>query len=1131
MTDTGSRDFDVAIIGLSCRLPGSPDPQTFWKNLSAGVSCISRFSGDDLAQAGLSPELLRDPSYVPAGGVLDDIELFDSAFWGYLPRESALLDPQQRIFLECSWRALEDAGYAPDRMPARTGVFGGATMNTYMTSLVLRDPSVIEKFGEQTLMLTNDKDFLPMRVSYKLGLTGPSVSIQAACATSLAAVHFASRSLLAGECDVALAGGASVRVPHKAGYWYREGGTSSPDGVCRAFDAGANGSVPGSGAGVIVLKRYADAIRDRDNIRAIVKGCGLTNDGAGKASFTAPSAEGQTRAILDAFAAADVSADDISYVECHGTATKLGDPIETDGLSRAYREMTDRRGFCAIGSAKPNIGHLDAGAGVAGLIKTVLALENELIPPTVNFRSPNPELRLEESAFFVAGAPLPWRRGPSPRRAGVNSIGMGGVNVHLLLEEAPAEPRATSTRSWFVLPISAKTRSALDRASDRLAAHLGELGDAAPLADVAFTLQEGRAAFRHRRALVCRDGHWRSGTDALPSAVDAPERPAILLLLPGQGTHYAGMGSELHRQLPVFRDAFETCARHVHEAGGVDLTRLLVDGRADGGALGQTAIDQPALFAIEWAMAQTLASLGMPADRLVGHSVGELVAAALAEVMTLEDAAALVVQRGRLMQAAPDGAMIAVAIPEDKLTPMIGDGVSLAAVNGPTQCVVSGAPAVIAAFEQRLEREGVSAKRLRVERAFHSPMMDGAATALEQLAARIPLRAPTRPIYSTVTGQRLTAEEATSPAYWARQIRRPVRFLAAVQAALKSGPVLPIECGPGHVLLGYTRPVALESPPIASMGKNCDGPAGELGALHELVARAWERGAAIDWRLLTDDSTRRIPLPTYPFEGKRAWIDPPREPARASIDVEVPAVHAGGNGASHAPAGNGHPAVRNGDHAPGNGAAQVLSAAPLLQAEITVHPDRIVIRTGTGQATQTAVVDVAAIAASMPAVVPQVMSAAAPPPPRPSPPPISARQAEPPPPAAVAEPAPTDDDVEAKIAQLVEELLGITDVPRDAKLVDLGADSLMLTQLLTRLRKAVWTGLTMKILTESGSIAGIARLARGGTAAAAPAPAPAPAAGKDPAVDDLVERLERLSPDELARELAKLEEDDDDDDR
>ena len=1093
-------ECDVAIIGMSCRFPESPDIETYWARLRAGAQCITYFDDESLRAAGVSDELRRDPAYVPAGGVLNEVERFDAELFGMLPREAILVDPQQRIFLEASWAALEDAGYAPRGIEGRrVGVYAGATMNTYLASLLKADPALVERYGEQTVMLANDKDFLPLRASYKLGLTGPSLNIQAACATSLVAVHAACRSLLCGECDMALAGAASVRAPHRVGYMHQEYGTSSRDGRCCAFDADADGSVPGSGVGVVILKRLAEALEDGDSIRAVIKGTGVNNDGAAKASFTAPSADGMARAVVDAFATAQISAETVSYVECHGTATKLGDPIEVRGLTRAFREMTEAVGFCGIGSVKPNIGHLDAAAGMAGLIKTVLALEHTLIPPTLHFRRPNPELRLDETPFHVVGQAAEWKAPPGGgrRRAGVNSIGMGGVNAHVIVEEAPPQAASSTKRRWFALPLSGRTSTALAASTTRLAAHLAAADSRTPedrdsLADVAFTLQTGRAQLAHRRAIVC-------GLEgSVPAPQHAAERPgvvsasdaSVVYLFPGQGSQHPRMGSELYRTNEAFRAAFGHCSQIVRELDGPDLHELLIEPGAPAEALQSTAVAQPAMFVTGWALAAALADAGVVAGRLIGHSVGEFLAAAWAGVFSLEDALALIVERGRLAEATPVGGMTAVAAAEERVTELVAgfpdDGLSLAAVNAPGRCVVAGAVPAIQEFEGRLAPLRIGFKRLPIDRAFHSPMMESAALAFAKAVESRPPGPPDRPVYSARTGQSLTEEEAMSPSYWGRQLRDPVCFSAAARRALEGGSVLAIECGPGTALTGLARAIAPDAHGLAPLPRPVGGgEAAEERAFQEVLARSWERGVPVRWGSQhVGETRRRVSLPSYPFEGNRAWIDAPT-PAMAT-PVSSPS------------AGVVEPREQ----------AASTTLAGTLNAELAVYADHIVIRTNPARtgARNSDEVDAVRHPASP---VPSVAENGADP--------------------------PGSHDIESQIAVIVEELVGVANIDRQAKLTELGADSLLLTQLLSRLRMDVAPALTMNALMQHGSVAELAGLVRanGGRPDSPPSEGtashvtqarskPAPSLIESDSVDGLVAELRGFTPEEIERELELL---------
>lgn len=1077
MTDSAGRigEFDIAVIGLSCRFPKAAKPGIYWTNLRDGIDCVSFFSKDELRAAGISDEILSHPDYIPAAGILDGVDRFDAGLFGYLPRETMLLDPQQRVFLEISWAALEDAGYAPRGIDQlRVGVYAGATMNTYLTSLLLNEPSIVERFGEQTIMLTNDKDFLPLRVSHQLDLRGPSVNIQSACATALVAVHSACRSLISGEVDLALAGAASVRVPQRAGYWYREQGTSSRTGRCRPFDADADGSVPGSGAGIVVLKRLAEAVKDGDLIRAVIKGSGVTHDGANKASFTAPSVSGQARAILDAFATAQISSDTVSYVECHGTATKIGDPIEIGALTRAFQEAADGQGRCGVGSVKANIGHLDAAAGMAGLIKTIFALEHRLIPPTLHFRRPNPELHFEETPFYVVDRAKSWDANGLPRRAGVNSIGMGGVNAHVLVEEAPKHTPGSSAKKWFVLPVSAQSPTALNASVVQLAEHLDE-SNAISLADAAYTLQVGRAALEHRCAVVCSSNNRKQ----MLSMKDVPgtrvaERPAILFMFPGQASDYPGMGAGLYQCNGIFREAFDTCGRAAQKASGINLSSLLAVHGHDREQTTDTAMVQMALFAVEWALASTLSEAGVIPDGLMGHSLGEFVAATMAGVFSLEDAVTLVLERGRLMQAAPPGAMLAVSMPEEQLADLLGDGVHIASVNAPDRCVVSGAKPVVEDIERRLSDRGIPCKRLRVAHAFHSPMMTSAADAFERIVAGFPMRAPDRPIYSTVTGTRLLNEEATNPTYWARHLTAPVHFLKAFRRATDTKPILAIECGPGTILSSYARRICPAIPVLSSIGADMSGDSPEERDFLTLCARVWEQGVPVRWGALHRSERRhRLPLPTYPFQGAPAWIRPARVDSLSGVAPQRPA-----------------------------DTRVVTGAGGALNAEISIYPDRIVIQTQ----------PVASTSAARPPNIEETANT-----------PVS-------PPVATTPTVDTGRDVEVAVREIVEDMLGLTGVDRDAGLVNLGADSLAMTQLLSRLKKTLAPGLDMSALRKHGSIAGITALIRAGTPELGQ-PSPAPASPttqelsgptRDDAIEALVAQLQELPPDEVARQMAWL---------
>ncbi|MCP4663253.1 MAG: type I polyketide synthase, partial [bacterium] len=723
--------------------PGAGNLDEFWENLRAGRESVRFLSAEEMLAGGADPALLDDPDYVKAVAELPDADAFDAPFFGVSHREAETLDPQQRVFLECAWHALENAGYDPGNMTARVGLYAGATTSTYLLFHLLPGLKTADPFQ---LLLGNAVDTLTTRVAYSLNLRGPAFAVQCACSTSLVAVHLAAESLLDEECDMALAGGVSVNYHHRLGYRFVEGSIASPDGHCRPFDARAEGTIFGSGVGMVVLKRLADALADGDPIRAVVLGSAVNNDGSLKVGYTAPSVEGQAEVIGDALDVAGVDPETIACIEAHGTATDLGDPIEIQALTRAFGERTERKQFCAIGSVKSNIGHLDVAAGIAGLIKTVLALEHRRIPPTLHFERPNPKIDFAGSPVYPASELREWERGEEPRRAGVSSFGMGGTNAHVILEEAPEREPAGPSRSWQLLMLSAKTRTSLDAATAALAGYLERHGECA-LADVARTLAVGRKAFSHRRIAVCRDpadaaavlaggGNLAPGSPReddggrLLTQADTREpweRP-VVFMFSGQGAQYVGMGLGLYEHEPVFRVELDRCAQLLAPHLDLDLRHLLYprpdDAQEAGRRLTQTAVAQPALFAVEYALAALWRQWGIEPEAMIGHSIGEYVAATLAGVFSLEDALALVAARGRLMQEMPAGEMLSVPLPEDEVTSLLGGELSVAAINAPRLCVVSGPGDALGELQRRLAERDLEGRRLHTSHAFHSAMME-----------------------------------------------------------------------------------------------------------------------------------------------------------------------------------------------------------------------------------------------------------------------------------------------------------------------------------------------------------------------------------------------------------------------
>jgi len=889
----------IAIVGLSGRFPGAKDVAQLWENLRRGVESITFFSDEELLAEGVPLETLRAPGYVKARAVLDDIDRFDAGLFGYSPREAELLDPQQRLFLECAWEALERAGHDPARFEGLIGVYAGGSLPSYLMFNLLSRPDVLATAGETQVELANDKDYLATRTSYKLGLRGPSVSVQTACSTALVAVHLACQDLLAYRCDMALAGGVTVRLPHRAGYIYQEGGVLSPDGHCRAFDAEARGIVPGSAVGLVVLKRLEDAIADRDTIHAVIKATAVNNDGSQKVGYTAASVQGQAEVIAAAQALADVDPRSITYIEAHGTGTPMGDPIEIAALTQAFRAGTRDTGFCAVGSLKTNLGHLDTAAGVAGLIKATLALQHRELPPSLHYTRPNPAIPFGDSPFFVNAELRPWPAGEGPRRAGVSSFGIGGTNAHAILEEAPERDPSGRSRPYQLLVLSARTRAALDRATTALAEHLRAQPDA-PLADIAYTLQVGRTALPHRRALVCRapEEAVRILTGGAPERVmegTLPElRLPVVFMFPGQGAQYVQMARGLYEAEPGFREPLDQCAELLRLHLGLDPRTLLFP--SEGGAeeaarrLEQTWLTQPALFAVEYALARLWMEWGIKPEALIGHSIGEYVAACLAGVFELEDALALVATRGKLMQELPAGSMLAVPMREEALRPLLPDGVDLAAINGPAQCVVSGPSEAIEALRARLESQGHTCQRLRTSHAFHSAMMEPILETFARRVAQVRLRAPSLPVISNLTGKWLTAEQATDPRYWARHLREPVRFAEGLRCVWEQGERMLLEVGPGRTLGSFARQQRSERvgqhivPSIRHPDDTAADPAFLLGALGRLHVA----GVPVDWKAFSAREQRnRVSLPTYSFERERYWIEPGQAQPRASAKEAV----------------------------------------------------------------------------------------------------------------------------------------------------------------------------------------------------------------------------------------------------
>ncbi|MBW4630832.1 MAG: aminotransferase class III-fold pyridoxal phosphate-dependent enzyme [Iphinoe sp. HA4291-MV1] len=878
---------EIAIVGMTGRFPGAKNIEQFWQNLRSGVESISFFSDEELLSSGIDPARLSQHQYVKAGAVLEDIELFDASFFDFSPKEAEITDPQHRFFLESAWEALEGAGYDSQTYAGRIGVYAGVSLSTYFLSNIYTKPELIELMGSYRTSIANSKDFLPTYVSYKLNLTGPSINVQTACSTSLVAVHLACQSLLNGESDIALAGGVSIQVPHKAGYRYQEGGIMSPDGHCRAFDAKAKGTISGNGVGIVVLKRLEDALADRDYIHAIIKGSAINNDGSLKVGYTAPSVDGQAKVISEALAMARVEPETISYVETHGTGTVLGDPIEIAALTQAFH-TTDKKNFCAIGSVKTNIGHLDAAAGVAGLIKAVLALKHKQVPPSLHFNQPNPKIDFANNLFYVNSTLSEWNTNGTPRRAGVSSFGIGGTNAHVILEEAPVEEQGSREaleqgRDYQLLVLSAKTSSALESATANLVKHLQQHPNL-NLADVAYTQCVGRRAFDHRRIVVCQnlDDAVKVLEPSDPQRVfthyTEPCARQVAFMFPGQGAQYVDMGRELYETEPIFTEQIDECSYLLKSYLGLDLRTLLYPDveqkEAAAQQLKQTHITQPALFVIEYALAQLWMTWGIRPSAMIGHSIGEYVAATLAGVFSLEDALILVATRGRLIQQLPSGTMLAIPLSEQEIQPLLCEKLSLAAINGPNLCVVSGVEQAIEELQNRLTDQGVDCRRLHTSHAFHSQMMDSILEPFQEQVSKISLNSPKIPFVSNVTGTWITAAQATDPKYWVKHLRQTVRFSEGIAELLQQPERILLEVGPGKTLSTLANKQACAQQVVLSSLKHPQNQQSDVAFLLNTLGRLWLEGINLDWsEFYAHEQRHRIPLPTYPFERKRYWIE------------------------------------------------------------------------------------------------------------------------------------------------------------------------------------------------------------------------------------------------------------------
>ena len=900
---------DIAVIGIACRFPGAHGPEAFWRILEEGTETLTFFTPAEAIAAGVPPSRAHDPAQVNAAPVLDDVEGCDLDFWRYARREAELMDPQQRVFLETAWEAFEDAGYIPGSALGKVGVYASAATNTYLQNNVYANRAWVDENGGSVLtvnsvpgfnvMVANDKDYLPTRVSYKLDLTGPSMGIQTACSSTLVAVHEAARAVREGECDMAVAGGCALMLPQHAGHYYEEGMINSPDGHCRAYDRDAKGTIFGSGSGAVLLKRLDRAQADGDSIYAIIKGSAVANDGGQKMGFTAPSMLGEFRAISEAIGNAGIDADSIGFVEGHGTGTPIGDPIEVQALTKAFRHSTQRNGFCALGSVKTNIGHMGIASGIAGFIKTVLALHHKKLPATLHFREANPAIGFDSTPFYVSSRTRAWPASATPRRAGINSLGIGGTNVHVIVEETPAQLPVATRPGVHVLPVSAQSDAALHDKMSALSDFIQRHPETS-LADIAFTQQRGRLAMARRRAFVVSDREELLSRLASPG--DPTEQFAaggsarIVFMFTGQGSQYAGMGRELYKTHQAFREAFNTCAnlfKAHREHAIVDLILAEADDAAAEAILNQTQYTQPALFCLQVALVQLYRQMGVRPDLIVGHSIGEVAGVWAAGGLSLADAAQLVEARSRLMQTVTQsGSMASVKAGVDTVRKLLSDAgadCEIAGCNSPFDTTITGDRKAIEVVCAYLQKNSVGVVLLNVSHAFHSRYMETVQQEFATAIASIEFKRTSIPVFCNLDGAML--EHHTNGAgYWSTQLRAPVQFVQGLQKAKAAGGGCFVEIGPAAILCGLGRaldsdgadaPQAQPGSWIPSLRKGQQDArvfAGALAALFTL-------GHTIDWSGSAAFDGKRVHLPTYPWQRQRCWIDPdPRQAAPSQID-------------------------------------------------------------------------------------------------------------------------------------------------------------------------------------------------------------------------------------------------------
>ncbi len=880
----------VAIIGLAGRFPGANNIDHFWENLCKGVNSISTFSDEELINSGINPELIKNSKYVKKGGIINDTQMFDAKFFGYSPREAELIDPQHRIFLECAWESLENAGYNPETYPGSIGVFAGCGMNNYLLNNLIFNKKYLQINNFQSL-INNDKDFLTTRISYKLNLRGPSICIQTACSTSLVAVQIACQNLLNYQCDMALAGGISLMIPQKTGYLFQEGIILSPDGHCRAFDEKASGTVRSEGAGIVVLKRLEEALHDNDNIYAVIKGAAINNDGNVKAGYTAPSINGQVEVILMAMAMAECEAEEISYIETHGTGTNLGDPIEIKALTQAYRQFTKKNNFCTIGSLKPNIGHLDIASGIAGLIKTILVLKNQKIPPLLHFKNANPELSLKNSPFKINTELKEKSSGNLIKKAAVSSFGIGGTNVHVILEQAPSGKKFPSLKENHILPFSAETESSLKKTLNNFKTFFKNNPNLS-LADIAFTLQTGRKHFQKRAAFICQN---LNDADIKLQNLKINEAkklsPEIVFLFPGQGSQYINMGRELYNTEPFIKKIIDSCFLKYKNISKINLYEIIFPAAGKNNKIYDTTYAQPLIFILEYALAKYLINIGIQPAAMLGHSLGEYTAACIAEAISLEDILTLLHIRSSLFKKLAPGKMLSVNLKENQLKKYLSEKIDIAVINGSELFVLSGTEKDILKLKLKLEKDHIVCKLLKNSHPFHSQYIGPILKEYTKKTSTITMKNPVIPYISNISGSWISEKEILDKNYWSHHLRNTVNFKQGIKTLSENNNYLFLEVGPGSTLkslLNINNKFFHKAPLILNTLKHPKEDYLDSYVFYSTIAKVWEKGIDLYWdKLYNQEQRKKISMPTYSFDKKKYWISKNQPSEQTSLSYST----------------------------------------------------------------------------------------------------------------------------------------------------------------------------------------------------------------------------------------------------